>query len=331
MPVELRRSAKRCEGPPLALVATIVMAASLLACVGRTRLGLLSTGDAALDGWAARGGASADGAQASGGAGGRAQDAAVGTGGATILEGRGRRYRGQCLPAGRARQHRRDDDQTGRAGRRPMAAQAPVASTAEERAAIPTSCRPRPSQPAESHTCLLTTKGSVRCWGSNIWTVSSATARRRSRSTQTGDVLTDVAAVAVGDSHTCALTSSGGVRCWGFNLYGQLGDGSTTNRSTPPTSDVLTGVAGHRGRLCTHLCALDHGGVRCWGSLGGAKVTRPPANDFLTGVQAIAAGGQHTCAVMATGGLRCWGANYGPVSSATARPPTAGKRRPTMS
>ncbi len=41
------------------------------------------------------------------------------------------------------------------------------------------------------------------------------------RNTPSADVLTNVAAITIGDEHTCALTASGGVRCWGQNAYGQ--------------------------------------------------------------------------------------------------------------
>jgi alpha-tubulin suppressor-like RCC1 family protein len=163
----------------------------------------------------------------------------------------------------------------------------------------------------DSHTCIVTTTGGVRCWGYNYYGQLGGGSVK--------DALQDVQAVSAGMEFTCALTNAGGVRCWGLNDAGQLGDGTTTNRDTPPSQDVLSGV---QAIACGNAfaCALTTaGGVRCWGldnsgqlgvhGKGNGKLTKPSSSDVITGVKAIAAAGRHACALTTAGGVRCWGSN----------------------
>jgi alpha-tubulin suppressor-like RCC1 family protein len=119
------------------------------------------------------------------------------------------------------------------------------------------------------HTCALTRRGAVRCWGRNLaGQLGDGTTKTRIRPTALSELARGVAAVAAGRNHTCALTRKGGVLCWGDNGSGQLGDGKTADRQLP------------------------------------AKVSR-----LARGVAAIAAGGSHTCAVMSGGHVYCTGQN----------------------
>ena len=109
----------------------------------------------------------------------------------------------------------------------------------------------------ESHTCVLTTSGGVRCWGHNQFgQLGDGTTEDRS-APPGGDVVTGVQAIAAGLYHTCALTTTGGVRCWGANESGQLGDGSTTDRSDPAHDRRAHRRSGHRGGRQSHLRADD--------------------------------------------------------------------------
>jgi hypothetical protein len=158
------------------------------------------------------------------------------------------------------------------------------------------------------HSCALTAKGGVECWGDNYGATPVGVPGLQS----------GVIAIAAGFGHSCALTSAGGVRCWGSNGDGQLGDGTTGIRTTPvDVVGLSTGVSAIAAGG-EHTCALTtSGAVQCWGAdfrgeLGGgastfAVRTTPVAVAGLSGVAAIAAGREHSCALMTTGDVKCWG------------------------
>jgi alpha-tubulin suppressor-like RCC1 family protein len=171
-----------------------------------------------------------------------------------------------------------------------------------------------------THTCAVTSAGSVKCWGDNeAGQLGDGTTTDRTAPVDVAGA-SSASAVAAGTGHSCAVTRVGGVQCWGFtNIPGSLGDGSGIGR--PAAVDVVgldsvTALAAGSG----HTCALTRsGGVKCWGAnyygqLGDGTLTsrRTPVEvtGLDTGVVALAAGWAHTCAVTAAGGLKCWGGNH---------------------
>ncbi len=176
-----------------------------------------------------------------------------------------------------------------------------------------------------SHTCGLTDRGGVMCWGSNYnGQLGDGTTIERYTPVAVTGLDTGVKAISAGTTHTCALLTTGGIKCWGNNNHGQLGDGTKINRWTPVDVIGLTsGVAAiEAGGLDT--CAVTiHGGAKCWGSnnhgrLGdGTTIDRStPVNviGLFTGVAAIRAhdaGGSYICALLTSGGVKCWGNNEG--------------------
>jgi alpha-tubulin suppressor-like RCC1 family protein len=181
----------------------------------------------------------------------------------------------------------------------------------------------------EFHTCVLTSAGTVKCWGANTDGALGDGTTTNSPTPVDVTGLSGVVRIAAGGGHTCAIVSGGGVKCWGFNGVGQIGDGSTTDRLVP--TDVTGLSSGVAEIACGngHTCALTTAGaVKCWGGnnfgeLGASGSGHVPLDVAgLTGVTAIAASVFYTCA-LAGGGVKCWGYNqFGQIGdgSTTDRP-----------
>ena len=169
------------------------------------------------------------------------------------------------------------------------------------------------------HTCGLTQRGGVQCWGLNsVGQLGTGVHTISETSPVTVPALvTGVVQVVTGIYHSCALLVSGGVKCWGANDFGQLGDNTNQDRDTP--SDVV-GLSSGVKKLAAgyeYTCALlDNGELRCWGQnaagqLGDGTFIDRKSPVTITGLEGavtlVAAGADHTCAVLAQGGVRCWG------------------------
>jgi hypothetical protein len=73
----------------------------------------------------------------------------------------------------------------------------------------------------ESHSCALSTRGDVVCWGLNTDGQLGTGDTSLSMGSVTG--ITNAVAIAAGGYHTCALIGDGTVQCWGRNNHGQVG------------------------------------------------------------------------------------------------------------
>ena len=166
----------------------------------------------------------------------------------------------------------------------------------------------------DSHSCVLQSDGTVRCWGRNeVGAAGGPPAAVRSAN------LVDVpltGAISAGGSNGCALGADGQVRCWGANDQGQLGGASPPVAGTP-VSVVLPQRVRSLSVGGAHTCAvLVDGTVSCWGAGGRGQLGRPGGSapapvEGLTGVLSVASGRDHTCVLKAgeDDGVWCWGSN----------------------
>lgn len=171
------------------------------------------------------------------------------------------------------------------------------------------------------HSCALSKKGGVQCWGcggegilGNDADIDSPTP------VSVVGLKRKVRGLSAAHGHTCAVTGANGVRCWGDNTYGQLGDGSVVDRWVPTEVPGLTGVTSVEVNDQTSCAVLASGGARCWGSntfgqLGDgtrlARSTPVPVEGLAGPLKAIAPGYAHTCGLLESGGVQCWGVNSG--------------------
>ncbi len=171
-----------------------------------------------------------------------------------------------------------------------------------------------------SHTCGLTTSGTLYCWGSNLHgNLGNGAADGGYAVPFRGAAGLALASVSADGSHTCAVMAQGAAYCWGQNVHGQLGIGTAdTLAHTSPTAVAggirFVSVTAGGQRTCG---VTTTGPAYCWGSnaAGGlgdgtrkdSAVPAPVAGGLT--FAAVSAGGEHTCGVTTNGAAYCWGSN----------------------
>lgn len=77
------------------------------------------------------------------------------------------------------------------------------------------------------HSCALSTKGTLRCWGGNDkGQLGDGTSKSRHTPGNVVGLVGNTTAVTAGYMHTCALAAGGKTLCWGSNSLGQVGSGT---------------------------------------------------------------------------------------------------------
>ncbi|HOG44189.1 MAG TPA: hypothetical protein PK560_08920 [bacterium] len=135
-----------------------------------------------------------------------------------------------------------------------------------------------------SHTCILSDKGKIYCFGDN-------------KNGQLGDGTTEMRltpvalnsdkvfkSVSAGFEHTCAIDDKDEAYCWGGNIVGQLGTGTKESSLTPvkvkyeTDSKIKSISCGHR-----HTCSVTTEGiVHCWGLNTSGQLGNGTYEDSLT-------------------------------------------------
>ncbi|MBH1970361.1 hypothetical protein FK216_03990 [Moraxellaceae bacterium AER2_44_116] len=182
-------------------------------------------------------------------------------------------------------------------------------------------------------TCVVTTTGSVKCWGGNDFgqlgdgsetgTGAGDGTLKFKNIPVTVKNVSGIKQVAVGYNHACAISQTGSVSCWGDNSKGQIGDGTTSFRSQATPVMGLSAKVTQLALTYQSSCALlETGAVQCWGGnsqgeLGvgiAAKITQSssPKNAVLLSnmtVKRLVSGRQHLCGITNNDALVCWGWN----------------------
>eukprot|EP00439_Symbiodinium_sp_Y106_P023598 s3671_g2.t2 len=198
----------------------------------------------------------------------------------------------------------------------------------------------------EYHTCALSRRGAVKCWGSSgyLGLGKYPGSYVGTGPGEMGDALPEldlgaklpVLQLAAGDRHTCAVRVDGVVRCWGANLGGELGHGSTETAGDEPGEMGINlpvtdlGEGSRAVRIASggsHTCAiLQDASLKCWGGGNQGQLGQGNTENLgdepsemgsalravdvgLHGVRDVACGGYHTCVLLDDDSIRCWGAN----------------------
>lgn len=197
-----------------------------------------------------------------------------------------------------------------------------------------------------SHTCVLSNKGQVKCWGANgsgELGIAAATSHGRDPGTMGPNLPmvnfgTNLYAkdICAGEQTTCIATTDDRVKCWGRNNNGQLGQERTKDvgRLANDMGDELpfTNLGTNFKAKSVHCgmatnCALsDAGKLKCWGrgsnyELGpdispktsiGSKADemgdKLPFVALPAPVEHVSIGYAHVCAATKSD-IYCWGTN----------------------
>jgi len=179
----------------------------------------------------------------------------------------------------------------------------------------------------EEHTCAVTSKGAVLCWGDNEdGQLGNGTTTSSSTPVPVNGLSSGVASITAGQNFTCALMQVGTVMCWGYNFDGELGNGASGENADSDVPVQVMDVAGtgplngvvaiSSGQV--HTCAVTSAGtVLCWGSNGEGALSQSPnlsqssipvqVTDIPAGITAVSAGADYTCALTSAGAMWCWG------------------------
>ena len=94
------------------------------------------------------------------------------------------------------------------------------------------------------HTCAITTKDAVACWGRNQWgEIGDGTQHTRRRPVPVFGLGPDSGATEItgGYQSTCVRLEGDDIECWGRNQFGELGNGTTHGTDITPRGTLFGG------------------------------------------------------------------------------------------
>ncbi len=175
-------------------------------------------------------------------------------------------------------------------------------------------------QVGESHTCVVTTAGGLKCWGYNFnGQLGVGSTEDEWAPVNVPGMTSGVSMVSANSGHTCALNDQGGLKCWGANFSGEVGDGTFATRLSPvQVLGLSSGVTAVQAGTDFTCAALEAGGLQCWGDnwkgqLGDGTTEFRAVPGAVVGISGIvsdlAGGGQFACVKVSGAGPQCWGTN----------------------
>ncbi len=186
--------------------------------------------------------------------------------------------------------------------------------------------------------CLLTTSGTVRCWGGNAYgQLGDGTTTNRLTPVNVSGLSSTAVSISVGTFASCVVLTGGAVQCWGnFWQQPRWGVPEVPARLSPANITGLSSGVSVLSVGSSHACAVTGAGaVKCWGrnvsgELGDGSTTQSQITVDVVGLggiaTSVAVGGDlgysdinHTCVLTSGGGVKCWGENrFGELGDGTA-------------
>ncbi len=170
-----------------------------------------------------------------------------------------------------------------------------------------------PGAPGTAFTCVMSTTGAVRCWGSNGYgQLGGATDAAVSVTPNAVPLDASASNVDLGSRHGCVVDTTGALRCWGDNTYGVRGNPALSAIALPTDAGASSVSAG----FFSTCVATKSGEAVCFGNNGNGQVnpysaaasTPPSIVDAGAPVSAVSAGQLFVCAAQ-DASVSCWGTN----------------------
>ncbi len=182
--------------------------------------------------------------------------------------------------------------------------------------------------------------GSLWAWGSNDYgQLGDGTTEDKNYAVKvikaSGEELTNVIDIAVGERHSLALVNDDTVWAWGNNSYGQLGDGTTVSKThatqvVTASGSALTNITKVFAGFSRNFALKSDGSLWAWGRNSYGELGDNTTNNSLHATEVVTASGtpltgivdvtiedQYTIALHGDNTVWAWGDNSGRLGNGT--------------